>query len=117
MDFVWGLLKVVVGAFVLFTVARILYGRLLPKAGWVWVILVAALTLANMFVHRWIGSTINPPFYTAVLFAMTLFGMAPDDTVVEGQASQGSRWFKRGAIAVAIGTAIGWLAFASVSHV
>jgi hypothetical protein len=117
MDFVLGALKVIVGGFLLFTVARVAYGRLVPRAGWVWVALVGVLAIGNMLVHRAIGSSINPPFFTAVLFAMTLMGLAPDNSVVEGTVSSGSRWYKRGAIAVAICTAIGWLAYASVSRV
>ena len=103
------------GAFLLFTLARIAYSRLLPKAGWVWVILVAVLALANMLVHRWLGSTINPPFFTAALFAMTLLGLAPDHSVVEGKPSGGAQWFKRGAIGIAVGTAVGWISFVSVT--
>lgn len=114
MDFVWGALKVVVGAFLLFTVARAAYGRLVPRAGWAWVALVGVLAVGNMLVHRWIGSSVNPPFFTAVLFAGTLIGLAPDNTALEGVASEGSRWFKRGAVAVAVCTALGWLSYATV---
>lgn len=114
MNFVWFALEVTVGAFVLFVIARIAYDRLVPRAGWLWLVIVAGLALTNMLVHRWFGSTINPPSYTSVLFAMTLIGLAPDDTVIEGETSPGSRWFRRGAIAVAVGTFLGWLSFASV---
>lgn len=116
MTLVWFALKVIVGAFVLFTIARVAYGRLVPRAGWLWVTIVAGLAFTNMLVHRWLGSTINPPFYTSILFAITLIGLAPDNTVVEGEASHGSLWFRRGAIAVAVGTILGWLSFVSVVH-
>lgn len=116
MDFSWGVLKVVFGAFLLFTIARIAYGRLALKAGWVWVAFVGVLAISNMLIHVWLGSSINPPFFTAVFFAITLLGLAPDKTVTDSLASEGSRWFKRGAIAVAIGTAIGWLSYGSVMY-
>lgn len=117
MDFVWGVLKVIVGGFLLFTIARVAYGRLVPRSGWAWVALVGVLAIANMLVHRALGSSINPPFFTAVLFAITLLGLAPDDSVAEGTVSSVSRWHKRGVVAVAICTAIGWLSYASVSRV
>lgn len=114
MDFVWGPLKVIIGGFLLFTVARVSFERLVPKSGWVWVVFVAILALANMLVHRWIGSTINPPFYTSILFAITLMGLTPEKTIREGQSSENSRWLKRGTVAVVVGTAIGWLSFATL---
>jgi hypothetical protein len=117
MDFVWGVLKIIVGGFLLFTIARVAYARMVPRAGWAWVALVSVLAIGNMLVQKWLGSSINPPFFTAVLFAMTLMGLAPDNTVTEGAVSEGSRWFKRGAIAVAIFTAVGWLAYGTISRV
>lgn len=116
MDFLWGVLKVVVGAFLLFTIARVTYGRLAPRAGWIWVVLVGVLAISNMLIHRWLGSSINPPFFTAVFFAITLMGLAPDKTATESLAPEASRWFKRGAIAVAVGSLIGWLSYGSVMH-
>lgn len=46
-----------------------------------------------------------------------LLGLAPDETVAEGTVSEGSRWFRRGAIAVTVGTVLGWLSYVEVSHV
>jgi hypothetical protein len=117
MDLVFALLKVLAGGFLLFTVARVMYGRWVPRAGWGWVVLVGCLALANMLVHRWVGSTINPPFFTAVLFGTTLVGIAPDKSVVEGDVSSASQWYRRGVIAVVVGTALGWAAYVEIGTV
>ena len=116
MEFVWALAQVLVGGFVLFTIARVAYGKLVPNVGWGWVVLVALLALSNMLLHRWFGSTINPPFFTAILFGVTLIGIAPDKSVVEGKVSEASRWFRRGIAAVAIGTVLGWFSYAEVGE-
>lgn len=112
MDFVWALAQVLVGGFLLFTIARIAYGRWVPQAGWGWVVLVGVLALGNMLLHRWFGSTINPPFFTAILFGLTLVGIAPDKS--EGKASAASQWFRRGIVAVVVGTVLGWLSYAEI---
>lgn len=117
MDFVYGALKVVAGGFILFTITRVAYARLVPRAGWVWIVLVTVLSVANMLLHRWLGSSINPPFFTAVLFGITLLGLAPDHTIAAGNVSEGSRWFRRGIIAVAVDTVLGWLSYIEVSQV
>ncbi|HZV61663.1 MAG TPA: hypothetical protein VFF75_04545 [Methylophilaceae bacterium] len=114
MDFIWFALKVIIGAFILFTIARSAYSRLIPRLEWLWLVLVAGLALTNMLVHSWFGSTINPPFYTSVLFAITLIGLDPVNSIAEEEVLHGSGLFKRGAIAVAVGTILGWLSFASV---
>ena len=114
MDLVWASMKVLVGAFALFTVARIAYGKLVPHAGWGWVALLGALAIGNMLVHRWIGSTVNPPFFTAVLFGVTLVGIAPQPAAVASEVSPSSRWFRRGIATVAIGTVLGWFSYAEV---
>lgn len=117
MSFVWGVVQVVLGAFVLFTLARVSYAAIVPRTGWGWLAVVFLLAVINMLAHRWLGNSINPPFFTALLFGMTLLGLAPDETVAEGTVSEGSRWFRRGAIAVAVGTVLGWLSYVEVSHV
>ena len=114
MDLVWASTKVLIGAFTLFTVARIAYGKLVPHAGWGWVALLSALAIGNMLVHRWIGSTVNPPFFTAVLFCVTLVGIAPQSDAVAGEVSPTLRWFRRGIAAIAIGTVLGWFLYAEV---
>ena len=114
MDLVWATAKVLIGAFVLFTVSRMAYGKLVPHAGWGWVALLGALAIGNMLMHRWIGSTVNPPFFTALLFGMSLVGISPQPSPDAGQVSPTSRWFRRGIAAVAIGTALGWLSYAEV---
>lgn len=116
MDIVLGVLKVLVGGFILFTIARLAFGAMVPRSGWAWVVLVAAMAIGNMLLHRWMGSSINPPFFTAVLFAITLLGLGTDETTPQNATSDSSRWGRRGAIAVAVGTVLGWISYVEVSQ-
>ena len=111
MDFILGAIKVLIGTFVLFTVARVTYGTIGQRSGWAWVALVGALAVANMVVHRLLGSTINPPFFTAVWFGIVLSGLTPKDS------PSVASWYKRAIYAVVVGTAIGWTAYAEVVSV
>ena len=111
MDFVYGLVKVLVGAFVLFTVARIALTTIGTRSKWLWVGIVGLLALANMIIHRIIGSTINPPSFTAVFLALTLSGLSPKES------KQLDPWIKRAIIAVATGSILGWTTYASVASI
>jgi hypothetical protein len=117
MDFVWSAFKILAGGFMLFTIARVTYGLLVPRAGWLWVMIAVLLALANMFGHRWLGSSINPPFFTAVLLAVTLFGLGPSETKIVGNATGASKWSRRGAGGVVAGTLLGWMAYAEVIQI
>jgi uncharacterized membrane protein len=102
MEFILGAVKVLVGTFVLFAVAKISYAPLVKKSGWIWVAFVTVLAVLNMLVHRIIGSTINPPFYTAVWFAITLAGLTPRESPAVAP------WHRRAIYGVVVGTIIGW---------
>jgi hypothetical protein len=108
MEFLLGVIKVLAGAFVLFTVARITYGSIGQRTGWGWVAMVGALAITNMVVHRLLGSTINPPFFTAVLFGISLAGLAPQDSLTV------TTWYKRAIYSVIIGTIIGWFTYMEI---
>lgn len=95
-----------VGAFVLFTVARITYEPLARRSGWAWVTFVAALAVANMLFHRLVGSSINPPFFTAVWLSILLAGLTPKS------ATAVSPWYRRAIYGVVAGTIIGWFSYA-----
>ncbi len=113
MTLVLGILKVLIGGFVLFTVARVTYARWVPYRGWLWVTFMGVLALGNMLVHRWIGSSINPPFFTAALFAVTLFGLA-EQTNSARSAGTGKLWIKRGLWSVVIFTTLGWISYGNL---
>jgi hypothetical protein len=103
-----GIIEVLVGAFALFTIARIAYPRIGGHSKWGWVIFVGGLAVLNMLIHRVIGSSINPPFNTAVLFGVTIFGLAPRNQAEE------ALWFKRAIYAIAFGTILGWASYAEI---
>ena len=105
MDLLLGAIKVLAGAFVLFAVARTTYGSIGQRSGWGWVALVGALAVANMAAHRLLGSTINPPFFTAVLFGISLAGLTPQDSLTV------TTWYKRAIYSVIVGTVIGWFTY------
>lgn len=106
MEFVFGTIKVLAGSFVLFIVARTTYGILGQRFGWAWVSLIGVLAVANMVVHRMLGSTINPPFFTAIWFGIALAGLTPKDS------PSVALWYKRAIYAVIVGTVIGWFSYA-----
>lgn len=110
MDFVIGSLKVLVGTFILFMVASSTYGALSKNGRGIWVGFVVMLAVANMAIHRLIGSTINPPFYTAVLFAITLAGLSPAREKV-GPA------FRQAIYGVVVGTLLGWAFYAEIASI
>ena len=95
--------EVLVGAFVLFVIATTTYGPLTQRYGWLWVVLVGLIAFSSMLVHCFVlGSTINPPVWTTLLFGMTLAGLSPKKTGPIGH------WYKRGIYGVAVGTFAGW---------
>lgn len=111
MAFILDAVIVLTGAFALFTVARAACGTIGQRVGWAWVALVGALAVANMVIHRILGSTISPPFFTAVLFGITISGLAPKDFPEVGA------WYKRATYAIVVGTVIGWASYVEVGTV
>lgn len=109
MNILIAVIEVVVGAFALFTVARLAYAPLLQRSGWLWVVLLTGLAIANMLVHRFLlGSSINPPFFTAFLFGITVAGLTPKE------APALEPWHKRGIYGVIVGTLVGWASYVEV---
>lgn len=101
-------IQVLIGAFAMFTIARLTQKRLIEHSGWLWVVLVALLAITSMLVHRHVlGSAISPPFYTSLLFGITLAGLTPTGSDV-------SKWHKRGIYGVVAGTVAGWISYAEV---
>jgi len=111
LDFIFGIIKVLIGAFALFSVARVTYKTIGQRSGWTWVALVGALAIANMLVHQLLASTITPPFFTAVLFSIVLAGLTPKES------PSVTLWNKRAIYAVIVGTVIGWASYVEVRSV
>lgn len=106
-EFVIFCAKVLFGAFILFSLARVFKVILIDRPSWVWVMLVGVLAITNMIVHRLLGSSINPQFYTAVLFGVTLSGLTPADIPMPPS-------HKRAIYAVFIGTIAGYCSYIEV---
>lgn len=97
------LIEVLVGAFIMFTLARTTYTQLIEKSGWLWVSFVSFLAIINMAIHRLIlENSINPPFFTAALFIITICGLHEENSKLL------SPWHKRGIYGIIIGTLTGW---------
>ena len=107
MEFIWAIIQVVLGAFVLFFLAKAAYLFFGVTNPWSWITLVGGLALANMLIHRFLGGTISPPFYTAVLFGITLYGL-------DQQVEIAPKVTKRALYALAMSTVLGWLTFAEL---
>ena len=60
---------------------------------------------------RVLVSTINPPFFTSVLFGISLGGLTPKDSPTV------TTWYRRAIYAVAIGTVIGWFTYMEAASV
>lgn len=108
MDFVLATADVLVTSFVMFTLARVTLLIAGNRHGWVWVVLLFLIAIANMVIHRMLGTTINPPFYAALFFCLTLYGL---DSPIPDEPFP---WPKRGIYAAILGTAAGWLSFAQI---
>ena len=108
MEFFIGLIKVLVGTFVLFTAARVTYESIGQRSKWGWVAFVGSLAVINMVLHRLLGSSINPPFFTALWFGITISGLTPKDSPTV------TLWYKRAVYAIVLGTIIGWASYAEV---
>lgn len=79
-----------------------------------WVAMAAAIGLCQWPIHYWIGNPIISPIVVAVLYLLSLIGLAPDETVLTPRTSTLSRWFQRGLIAATVGTLGGMALWAAL---
>lgn len=111
-----GLLQCLVTSVILAWIAFVLLRWQLVQVahghGWRWVGLAGALGLAPWLLHHWLGGSIACPILAAMLYLVSLVGLAPDDSVLHSRASAASRWHQRGLASAALGSAGGlasWL--------
>lgn len=69
-----------------------------------WVAMAALIGLCQWPINFLIGNPIISPIAVAVLYLLSLIGLAPDDTVLATDTSILSRWFQRGLVAATAGT-------------
>lgn len=105
MELIGFLLQVFFGAFAMFMIAHMAYMATVVMSDTqsikAWVATVIFLALLNMLIHRLLGSTINPPFFAALLFASALYG----------QPTYSQKAKKWGLAALAAGTVLGWVTY------
>lgn len=77
------------------------------RGRWPWVALLGALAALNWLVSGWLDRTVIVPVVAALLFLLSLTGLAPDDSVLGPTVSAQSRWFRRGLSAAVLGTVVG----------
>jgi MFS superfamily sulfate permease-like transporter len=61
----------------------------------------------DMPVHRLLGNSVNPPFWTAILFLIPVAALS-------GAESWAKPWPKRAVVAIIVGTVLGWFFYAEV---
>lgn len=69
-----------------------------------WVAMAAVVGVCQWPIHYCIGNPIISPIAAAVLYLLSLIGLAPDQTVLTTEVSALSCWYQRGLIAATAGT-------------
>lgn len=111
MDYLLSAGDILATTFLMFTLARYTMQLVGRNHGWIWVGSVFLLATLNMVMHRVLGTTVNPPFYAAIWFCVTLGGI---DSPIQDEPFP---WPKRGIYAAILGTILGWLCFARVVEI
>ncbi|HEY0503308.1 MAG TPA: hypothetical protein VGD42_07410 [Lysobacter sp.] len=106
------LATIVLSAWVAFVLLRSQRALVARGRGWRWVALAGLLGLAPWTLHGWLGGSIACPLVAASLYLLSLVGLAPDDSVLDAQATVPSRWFQRALVSAALANAAGMAAWA-----
>lgn len=77
------------------------------RGSWAWVALLGALAALNWLVSGWLDRVFIVPAIAALLFLLSLTGLAPDDSVLGPKVTAQSRWFSRGLGSAVVGTVVG----------
>ncbi len=77
------------------------------RGRWGWVAMLGVLAALNWLVSGWLDRAIFVPLIAALLFLLSLTGLAPDDSVLGPKVSAQSRWFNRGLSSAVLGTVVG----------
>ena len=80
-----------------------------------WVAMTAVVGVCQWPAHYWIGNPIISPIAVAVLYLLSLIGLAPDETVLTTEVSALSCWFQRGLVAATAGTLGGMAIWAALT--
>lgn len=108
MDFVFGVLQVVIGAFILFWIARSSISYALSGHERGWFVLLFISTLVMVLIHRYLSHGISVPFYTAILFWIVVSGMVPEDGSPLPDLLRKGRW------SIVVGTLVGWVFYVEI---
>ncbi len=107
LELVRWLMTTVVMAWIGFAIMRSQNRLILTGHGWLWVGLAGLLAMVQWPVNFWLRNPLICPITITLLYLLSLVGLAPDDTVLDAQATALSQWFKRGLFAAVGGTAGG----------
>ena len=114
-DFLRSVTTTVLLAWSVFAVMRWQRPLIARGHGGSWVMLAGLLSTAQWAVNAALRNPIGCPIVVALLFLISMIGLAPDDSVLTSTASAQSIWFRRGVASVMAGTVGGmavWLALA-----
>ncbi len=83
---------------------RFLIGR---RHGWWWVALAGVPVVLSWLVGDQLQDSLLVPLLATPLYALSLIGLAPDDSVLRRTASADALWFRRGLGSTMVATAAG----------
>jgi len=112
-DFLKSAITTVLLAWSVFAVMRWQRPLIARGHGWSWVMLAGVLSSAQWAVNVALHNPVSCPIVVALLFLISMIGLAPDDSVLTSAATAQSLWFRRGVASTVAGTLGGmvvWLA-------
>ena len=111
LDFLRSVATTVLLAWSVFAVMRWQRPLIARGHGWCWVALAGVLSVAQWPVNVALRNPISCPILVALLFLISMIGLAPDDSVLTSAASAQSLWFRRGVASAVLGMAGGMAAW------
>ena len=111
LDFLRSLITTVLLAWSVFAVMRWQRPLIARGHGWCWVALSGVLSVAQWPVNVALRNPISCPILVALLFLISMIGLAPDDSVLTSATSVQSLWFRRGVASAVLGMAGGMAAW------
>lgn len=115
-DFVVGLVKVFVGAFVPFLIINALFNALVmhDDKKYVWAFLVGVLAFISMTVSYWVGNSITVAFWTVALLGLAVGAIDSNYSPALGMLRGARQAAKLGVWFLVAGGLCGWLWYAKV---
>lgn len=92
---------------------RFLIGR---RQGWLWVSLAGVPVMLSWLVGEQLQDSLLVPLLATPLYALSLLGLAPDDSVLRRGVTAEALWFRRGLGSTLAATLVGAALWMTVPH-